>query len=44
MDFDDVEGRDTYLNHPGHIRIAQELIVPILKNGLKSAITIDYEY
>lgn len=44
MDFEDIKGRDVYLNHPEHIRIAQEVIVPILKNGLESAITIDYEY
>lgn len=44
MDFDTVQGRDVYLNHPEHIRVAEEEIVPILKNGLESAITIDYEY
>ena len=44
MEFSDIQGRDNYLNHPEHIRVAQELIVPILKNGLESAITLDYEY
>lgn len=44
MEFSDIKGRDEYLNHPEHIRIAQEVIVPKLKNGLESAITIDYEH
>lgn len=44
MRFDDIEGRDAYLNHPDHIRIAQEVIVPLLENGLETALTIDYEW
>ncbi|BCA96577.1 hypothetical protein TUM19329_29380 [Legionella antarctica] len=43
MEFNDIEGRDTYLNHPEHIRIAQDVIVPLLENGLESALTLDYK-
>ena len=42
MEFDDIEGRDTYLNHPEHRRIAQDVIVPVLENGLESALTLDF--
>ncbi len=43
MEFKDIQGRDAYLNHPEHIRIAQDIIVPLLENGLESALTLDYE-
>lgn len=42
MDFDDEECRDKYLAHPEHEKMAKEIIIPNLKNGLKSAIVFDY--
>jgi hypothetical protein len=44
MFFDDVAGRDFYIYHPEHKRIAADIIIPLLDNGLESAIVIDYEY
>ncbi|WP_133127270.1 Dabb family protein [Legionella nagasakiensis] len=43
MKFDDANGRDIYLNHPEHKRIAADLIIPILENGLESVLVVDYE-
>ncbi|KTD01304.1 Dabb family protein [Fluoribacter gormanii] len=43
MKFDDLNGRDLYLEHPEHKRIATEVLVPMLENGLESAVVIDYE-
>ena len=43
IEFDDIPGRDAYLNHPEHIRLAQEIIIPALENGLDSALVVDYE-
>lgn len=43
MEFEHIEGRDAYLNHPEHNRVAQEVILPLLVNGLDSALVIDYE-
>lgn len=42
--FNDVEGRNAYVNHPMHRHVAFEIIVPMLANGVESAIVIDYEY
>lgn len=42
MDFEHIEGRDDYLNHPEHTRVALELVMPLLVNGLESAMVIDY--
>lgn len=44
MTFDDAKGRDVYLEHPEHIRIATKLLVPMLEDGLESAMVIDYEF
>lgn len=44
MIFEDIAGRDAYINHSEHRRIASEIIVPLLENGLESAAVIDYEY
>lgn len=43
VDFKDLAGRDAYLAHDEHQRIAQE-IIPMLKNGVNSAVVIDYEF
>lgn len=44
MDFDSKKNLDLYLSHPEHQRIAQEHIIPNLKNGLdKSVIIFDYK-
>ncbi|AHE67117.1 Dabb family protein [Legionella oakridgensis] len=42
MKFDDAHGRDVYLNHPEHKRIAAELIFPMLENGFESVVVVDY--
>lgn len=44
MEFENSKERDLYLNHPEHKRIATDIIMPMLKNGLESALAIDYEY
>ena len=43
MKFDDDKGRDLYLDHPEHKRIATDIIIPMLENGLESVVVIDYE-
>lgn len=43
MQFDDAKGRDLYVNHPEHNRIAAEIIVPMLEEGIESVLVIDYE-
>lgn len=43
MTFEDSSGREFYLNHPEHKRIAADFIIPMLENGLESALVIDYE-
>jgi hypothetical protein len=44
MSFDDAKGRDVYLEHPEHQRIAAEILVPMLEDALNSVVVIDYEY
>lgn len=43
MQFENANGRDLYLEHPEHQRIASEVIIPLLENGLESVVVIDYE-
>ena len=43
MQFADQAGRDAYVNHPEHQRIASEVVAPLLDNGFESVIVIDYE-
>jgi hypothetical protein len=43
MKFEDSAGREVYLNHPEHIRIASDIIMPILDNALESALVMDYD-
>lgn len=42
MDFDNEESRNRYLAHPKHEKIAKEVIIPNLKNGLQSVIVFDH--
>ena len=44
MKFEDSKGRDLYLNHPEHKRIATELIMPMMEEGITSIVVIDYEH
>lgn len=43
MDFDNEECRDKYLAHSEHEKIARDIIIPNLRDGLKSAIVFDYD-
>lgn len=43
MKFDDAQGRNVYLEHPEHKRIAADIIIPLLEYGLDSVVVIDYE-
>jgi Stress responsive A/B Barrel Domain len=43
MDFDSATSRDNYLADPEHERVAKEVIIPNLKNGLKSVIVLDHD-
>lgn len=43
MTFDDATGRDLYLEHPEHKRIAADIIIPMLEDELNSVVVIDYE-
>lgn len=42
VDFMDEESRAAYLNDAEHVRIAQELIIPALANGLESLLVFDH--
>jgi len=44
MDFENESARDNYVNHPEHIRIAEQVIIPQLKAGIKSAVVFDYSH
>ncbi|MBX9703321.1 MAG: Dabb family protein [Silvanigrellaceae bacterium] len=43
MRFEDAMGRELYLNHSEHKRIAEEIIMPMMEKGLESVVVIDYE-
>lgn len=43
MAFNTVEERNYYLTHPDHVRVADELVLPILIDGVNSALAFDYE-
>lgn len=43
MDFDNEASRDKYLVNPEHEKAVKEVIVPSLKDGLKSVVVFDYE-
>lgn len=42
MDFEDENQRDYYVNYPEHIEIAEKIIIPQLKDGIKSVVVFDY--
>lgn len=44
MDFKDAETRQTYLEHPEHIKIATERVIPALAKGTDSLVVFDYEF
>lgn len=43
MTFNNAEDRAIYLEHPAHVAVAQEKVMPALENGVKSAIIFDYD-
>ena len=42
MEFKNEFDRKIYLEHPEHIRVAQEFILPALVDGVNSPIVFDY--
>ncbi|RUR08812.1 Dabb family protein [Legionella sp. km772] len=44
MTFEHAEGRDAYLAHAEHQRIASEVLLPMLEEGLDSVVVLDYEF
>ena len=44
MTFEHAERRDAYLDHPEHQRIAKEVLMPMLENGVESVVVVDYEF
>ncbi len=43
MTFKNEEDRTTYLEHPAHIDLAQNTVIPCLENGFESAVVFDYD-
>jgi len=43
MEFDNVEARQIYLDHPAHIYYANEKILPNLVDGVNSPVVFDYD-
>jgi hypothetical protein len=44
MEFKDDIHRKIYLEHPLHIRIAQEIVLPALVDGVNSPLVFDYTF
>jgi hypothetical protein len=44
IDFEDAAARDAYLPHPEHTRVAGELLLPALQNGVDSVLVFDYDF
>lgn len=42
MEFKDDQDRKIYLEHPAHIKTAQEILLPALVDGINSPIVFDY--
>jgi hypothetical protein len=42
MEFNNAAERDIYLNHPEHQRVASEIVIPALEDGINSVIAFDY--
>lgn len=43
MEFNSLADRNYYLTHPDHVRLANEIVIPMLKDSLNSAVVFDYE-
>jgi hypothetical protein len=41
--FDDPAARQRYLEHPAHVALAVNVILPALENGLESVLVFDYQ-
>lgn len=44
MDFDNDRDRQLYLDHPEHVKVAKEIVLPALSDGFNSVIVFDHEY
>jgi hypothetical protein len=42
MEFKNENDRKIYLEHPEHVRVAQEIILPAVIDGINSPIVFDY--
>lgn len=42
MDFKNEADRKIYLEHPAHIKVAKEVVLPALEDGMNSPIVFDY--
>ena len=43
MDFESVQARDDYEQHPEHQAVVQKKITPLLADGLNSTLVFDFE-
>lgn len=43
MEFDSLQARQRYLEHPSHVAFAQSTVIPALEHGLESVMVFDYE-
>ena len=43
MEFDDLQSRQQYLEHPAHVSFARDDVMPALESGLDSVLVFDYE-
>ena len=43
MEFDSVQARQQYLEHPAHVTFARNTVIPALEDGLDSVLVFDYE-
>jgi hypothetical protein len=42
VEFKDNQDRRIYLEHPAHVKVAQEILLPALVDGINSLIVFDY--
>lgn len=43
VEFDSIEDRQRYLDHPAHKAFAANVVIPSLEEGLESVMVFDYE-
>lgn len=43
MEFKDDADRQIYLDHPQHVKVAKETVLPALINGVESVVVFDYQ-